>query len=140
MSPSEQKSSVKAPPVTYATGRRKTAVARVFLMPGSGTFSVNGRSLENYFPRETSRMIIQQAFDQTDQSEKFDVRCTTSGGGTSAQAEAVRHGISRALIKVDPELRAQLKKSGFLTRDDRKKERKKPGQPGARKKFQYSKR
>ncbi|MCG8553729.1 MAG: 30S ribosomal protein S9 [Proteobacteria bacterium] len=124
----------------YGTGRRKTAIARVFLRPGSGQIIVNGRSVEEYFRRETSRMIIVQPFESIDKSNGFDVVCTVRGGGLGGQAEAVRNGISRALLGVDPEHRGPLKKSGFLTRDSRKKERKKPGQPGARKKFQYSKR
>jgi len=124
----------------YATGKRKTAVARVFLRAGDGQFVVNGRTLEDYFPRETSRMIISQPFEVSEKVAQFDVISNVGGGGTSAQAEALRHGISRALLSFDPALRPKLKKAGYLTRDDRKKERKKPGQPGARKRFQYSKR
>jgi small subunit ribosomal protein S9 len=124
----------------YATGKRKTAVARVFLKPGKGEYSINGRTIENYFPRETSRMIIAQPLEIVDKTTSFDIVCTVQGGGISAQAEAVRHGISRALLKLESELRPPLKKAGLLTRDSRKKERKKPGQPGARKRFQYSKR
>lgn len=124
----------------YGTGKRKTAIARVFLIPGSGKVSINGRTIEDYFPRETSRMVIGQPFELLEKSGSFDVVCNVHGGGASAQAEAVRHGISRALLVVDGESRPALKKAGFLTRDDRKKERKKPGQPGARKRFQYSKR
>lgn len=124
----------------YGTGKRKTAIARVFLKPGTGQFIVNGRGLSEYFARPTAAMIIQQAFEIVNKSDQFDVMVTVRGGGLSGQAEAVRHGICRALLNVDPELRAPLKKVGFLTRDARKKERKKAGQPGARKKFQYSKR
>lgn len=124
----------------YGTGKRKRAIARVFLKPGSGTITVNGRTLENYFPRETSQMIARQAFEVVEKMNAFDVEATVCGGGVAAQAEAVRHGISRALLIVDGELRGPLKRAGLLTRDAREKERKKPGQPGARKKFQFSKR
>jgi small subunit ribosomal protein S9 len=124
----------------YGTGKRKRAIARVFLKPGSGTVTINGRTIEDYFPRETSRMIIAQAFEAVEKVGAYDVTANVSGGGVAAQAEAVRHGISRALLNVDGEMRSPLKKAGFLTRDARKKERKKPGQPGARKRFQYSKR
>jgi small subunit ribosomal protein S9 len=124
----------------YGTGKRKNAIARVFLKDGSGTVTVNGRTLEDYFPRETSRMVVAQAFEAVERVGKYDVECNVSGGGVSAQAEAVRHGISRALLNVDATLRPPLKKAGFLTRDARERERKKPGQPGARKKFQFSKR
>ena len=124
----------------YGTGKRKNAIARVFLSPGEGNVSINGRAFDDYFPRETLRMIVRQPFDALDLNGQFDVMATVCGGGVAAQAEAVRHGISRALLNVEPEHRAVLKKAGFLTRDARKKERKKPGQPGARKKFQYSKR
>lgn len=124
----------------YGTGKRKNAIARVFLSPGEGTVTVNGRTFEDYFPREVLRMVVQQPFDLLEARGKFDVQATVTGGGVAAQAEAVRHGISRALLNVDAEHRGTLKKAGFLTRDSRKKKRKKPGQPGARKKFQYSKR
>jgi len=124
----------------YGTGKRKNAIARVFLSPGEGTVTVNGRTFEDYFPREVLRMVVQQPFDLLEARGKFDVQATVTGGGVAAQAEAVRHGISRALLNVDAEHRGTLKKAGFLTRDSRNKERKKPGQPGARKKFQYSKR
>jgi small subunit ribosomal protein S9 len=124
----------------YGTGKRKNAIARVFLSPGEGTVTINGREFADYFPRETLRMIVEQPFDIVEARGKFNVTATVMGGGISAQAEAVRHGISRALLNVDSENRPGLKKAGFLTRDSRKKERKKPGQPGARKKFQYSKR
>jgi len=124
----------------YGTGKRKRAIARVFLKPGEGKVTINGRTFEDYFPRETSRMIVQQPFELVDLKNKYDVEANVCGGGVSAQAEAVRHGISRALLNVSSDHRPQLKKAGFLTRDAREKERKKPGQPGARKKFQYSKR
>ena len=124
----------------YGTGKRKRAIARVFLKSGSGTITVNGRTLEDYFPRETSQMIANQAFGVVEKPGQFDVTATVNGGGVAAQAEAVRHGIARALLNVDSALRPTLKKAGLLTRDSREKERKKPGQPGARKKFQFSKR
>jgi small subunit ribosomal protein S9 len=124
----------------YGTGKRKRAIARVFLKAGKGEITVNGRTLPDYFPRETSQMIVQQAFEAIEKKDQFDVMATVCGGGVAAQAEAVRHGISRALLVVDPANRPALKKAGLLTRDAREKERKKPGQPGARKKFQFSKR
>lgn len=123
----------------YGTGRRKTAVARVFLKKGEGKYVINGRSFEDYFPRETLRMIIAQPFDLLENKGQFDVEVNVAGGGVAAQAGAVRHGIARALLEVG-EHRSTLKRAGFLTRDSRKKERKKPGQPGARKRFQFSKR
>jgi small subunit ribosomal protein S9 len=125
---------------TYATGKRKTAIARVWIKAGTGAVSVNGKTAEEYFERETSRMIMRQALELIEAVDQFDVTATVRGGGHSAQAEAMRHGISRALITLDPEKRPALKRAGFLTRDARKKERKKYGQPGARKRFQYSKR
>jgi small subunit ribosomal protein S9 len=125
---------------TYATGKRKTAIARVWIKAGTGLVSVNGKTAEEYFERETSRMIMRQALELIEAVDQFDVLATVQGGGHSAQAEAMRHGISRALITLDPEKRPVLKRAGFLTRDARKKERKKYGQPGARKRFQYSKR
>ncbi len=124
----------------YGTGRRKTAVARVFLKTGDGKLVINGRTAEDYFPRETLRMIIAQPFDVLEKNGQYDVEVNVAGGGMSAQAEAVRHGISRALLSVNTDFRAPLKHAGLLTRDSRKVERKKPGQPGARKRFQYSKR
>jgi small subunit ribosomal protein S9 len=124
----------------YGTGRRKTATARVFLRPGSGEMSVNGRTLEDYFHNPTLRMIVKQPLLVTETAEKYDLVATVSGGGNSGQAGAVRHGIARALIESDPELRERLKAAGFLTRDPRKKERKKYGQKGARARFQFSKR
>ena len=124
----------------YGTGKRKRAIARVFLKGGEGAITVNGRTLEDYFPRETSRMIVNQAFETVEKKGQFDVMSTVNGGGVAAQAEALRHGISRALLLVSSDHRPLLKKAGLLTRDAREKERKKPGQPGARKKFQFSKR
>ena len=125
---------------TYATGKRKTAIARVWLSAGSGQVTVNDRPADQYFERETSIMVMKQALELIEAADQFDVWATVKGGGHSAQAEAMRHGISRALITMDPEKRSVLKRAGFLTRDARKKERKKYGQPGARKRFQYSKR
>ena len=122
------------------TGRRKTAIARVRLASGSGKITVNGRPFENYFPLETLRSTAAQPLAVTGNTEKFDVRVNVTGGGPNGQAGAVRHGIARALIRADAALRAMLKAEGLLTRDSRMKERKKYGQPGARKRFQYSKR
>lgn len=124
----------------YATGKRKTAVARVWLSPGSGEITVNRKPIDQYFERETSVMIAKQSLELLELADKYDVKAFVAGGGHSAQAEAVRHGVARALIAEDAERRRSLKKAGMLTRDSRKKERKKPGQPGARKKFQFSKR
>jgi small subunit ribosomal protein S9 len=122
------------------TGRRKTAIARVRLASGNGKIIVNGRPFENYFPLETLRSTAAQALAVTGMAEKFDVRINVTGGGPNGQAGAVRHGIARALIRADAALRGALKAEGLLTRDSRMKERKKYGQPGARKRFQYSKR
>ena len=122
------------------TGRRKTSIARVRLMTGSGKITVNGRPFENYFPVETLRATASQPLVLTSTAEKLDARINVTGGGPNGQAGAVRHGIARALLKFDANLRPQLKAEGFLTRDPRMKERKKYGQPGARKRFQYSKR
>ena len=124
----------------YATGRRKTSVARVWLMPGEGKVTINKRSIDDYLKRETAKMIIRQPLELTETLGKFDIYVNVRGGGISGQAGAIKHGISRALLAVNPEFRPLLKKSGFLTRDSRVKERKKYGQPGARKRFQYSKR
>ncbi|MCD6570593.1 MAG: 30S ribosomal protein S9 [Deltaproteobacteria bacterium] len=125
----------------YATGRRKTSVARVWLSPGKGKFVVNGRDMENYFDRETLKMFVMQPFDLTDTKGRFDVHATASGGGISGQAGAIRHGIARALAEYDPEkLRAKLRAAGFLTRDPRMVERKKYGLHKARKRTQFSKR
>jgi small subunit ribosomal protein S9 len=125
---------------TYATGKRKTAIARIWIKPGSGVISVNGKPADEYFERPTSRMVMRQGLELIEAVDQYDVTATVLGGGHSAQAEAMRHGISRALCAIDPERRSVLKRAGFLTRDARKKERKKYGQPGARKRFQYSKR
>jgi small subunit ribosomal protein S9 len=124
----------------YATGRRKTSVARVWIRPGAGRIVVNRRAFEDYFPRETLRMIIAQPLEVTSTVGQFDIFTTVGGGGPTGQAGAVRHGLSRALAKFDEKFRLPLKKAGLLTRDPRMRERKKYGQPGARQKFQYSKR
>lgn len=124
----------------YGTGRRKNATARTRLYEGTGQIVINGRPVENYFPRKTLQMIIKQPLVLTKQLEKFDVKVNVNGGGVTGQAEAVRHGISRALLEVDAALRGALKKAGFLTRDARKKERKKYGLRAARARYQYSKR
>ncbi len=124
----------------YGTGKRKTARARVFLRPGTGIVRVNHREFENYFPNALHRMTVRTPFDVTETGTGFDAIVTVAGGGVSAQAEAIRHGISRALLKVDPAMRKSLKKRGLLTRDSREVERKIYGQPGARKRFQFSKR
>jgi small subunit ribosomal protein S9 len=124
----------------YATGKRKNAVARVWIKPGSGRVMVNGRDQEVYFARPVLRMILRQPFEVADRNNQYDAVCTVSGGGLSGQAGAVRHGISRALIRYEPALRPVLKQGGFLTRDSRVVERKKYGKPKARKSFQFSKR
>ena len=124
----------------YGTGKRKSAIARVYLRPGQGSFEVNERKMEEYFPNEALKIVAKQALLITETAEKFDVRCFTKGGGMTGQAEAVRLGIARALLEFNAELRKKLKDAGFLTRDSRIKERKKYGQPGARKRFQFSKR
>lgn len=125
---------------SYATGRRKDAVARVWVKPGSGKIIVNGRSLEQYLVRPVLRMLVNRPFSVANVSDQFDVMCTVSGGGLSGQAGAIRHGISRALSLFDPALRPSLKAAGFLTRDPRVVERKKYGKPKARRSFQFSKR
>ncbi|AKU90214.1 SSU ribosomal protein S9p (S16e) [Vulgatibacter incomptus] len=125
---------------TYATGRRKEAVARVWIWPGEGKITINERPIDEYFGRETSKMVLMQALEVVDQKGKMDMNVNVCGGGLTGQAGAIRHGLSRALAKLDPELRPVLKKAGFLTRDSRAVERKKYGQPGARKRFQFSKR
>lgn len=122
------------------TGRRKTSVARVRLAPGSGKITVNGRPLDGYFMIETQRSLVTQPLVVTESAGKFDVRVNVAGGGPTGQAGAVRHGISRALLEADASFRPALKAQGLLTRDPRMKERKKYGQPGARKRFQFSKR
>jgi small subunit ribosomal protein S9 len=123
-----------------ATGKRKSAVARVILKPGSGTYAINGKSLEAYFPRETLQRVIRQPLEMVGYDSRMDVVARMHGGGTAAQAGALRHGISRALIVADPHLRGELKRRGFLTRDPRVKERKKAGLKKARKRPQFSKR
>ncbi|MGI8493776.1 MAG: 30S ribosomal protein S9 [Pyrinomonadaceae bacterium] len=124
----------------YGTGRRKTSTARVYLRPGSGEIKINRRSFEEYFPNEALRMIIRQPLNLTDTVGKFDILVNVLGGGTAGQAGAVRHGITRALMEFNPDLRSTLKKVGLVTRDPRQKERKKYGQKGARARFQFSKR
>lgn len=131
-----------SPQVTqhYGTGRRKTAAARVFLRPGSGSIEINGRPLDQYLDSEALRMIVKQPLAMTETGDKFDLYVTVAGGGQAGQAGAIRHGIARALLEFNGELRERLKHAGFLTRDPRKKERKKYGQKGARARFQFSKR
>ena len=124
----------------YGTGRRKTAAARVYLRSGAGEVKVNGRTLDEYFPNDVLKMIIKQPLVLTETVERFDLVVTVAGGGSAGQAGAIRHGISRALIQFNGELRDRLKSAGLLTRDPRKKERKKYGQKGARARFQFSKR
>ena len=124
----------------YGTGRRKSAKARVFLRSGDGKVTVNRRPFDSYFPNEMIKMVIKQPLVITETADKFDLYATVTGGGCSGQAGALRHGIARALVEYNPELRQKLKEAGFLTRDARRVERKKYGQPGARKRFQFSKR
>lgn len=124
----------------YGTGRRKSSTARVYISPGSGTITVNKRTLENYFGRETSRMVVHQPLEKVDMMKKFDIKISVRGGGPSGQAGAIRHGITRALIAYDEELRSPLRKAGYVTRDAREVERKKVGLHKARKRPQYSKR
>ena len=124
----------------YATGKRKNAVARVWIKPGSGRITVNGRDVAVYFARPTQQMVINQPFQVANRADQYDVICTVKGGGLSGQAGAVRHGISRALTNFEPELRPALKSGGFLTRDARMVERKKYGRAKARRSFQFSKR
>jgi len=128
------------PQLQISVGRRKESVARVRLAPGTGNITINGRSLDAYFGRETSKMILVEPLKIVDQMGKLDVFVNAKGGGLSGQAGAIRHGITRALIEMNGEWRAILKKAGFITRDARAVERKKYGQPGARKRFQFSKR
>ncbi len=123
-----------------ATGRRKTAVARVRLLQGTGQIAINARKFEEYFPTTDLRLLVEAPFKAIDGLGKYDVVALCEGGGVPGQAGALRHGIARALLQVDENFRAILKKAGFLTRDPRMKERKKPGQPGARRRFQFSKR
>jgi small subunit ribosomal protein S9 len=124
----------------YATGKRKNSIARVWMMPGSGKITINDRASDQYFGRDVLKMIIRQPFEVTGTVDKFDVLATVVGGGSSGQAGAIRHGISKALLAVDTEAKGKLRKEGLLTRDPRKKERKKYGQKGARARFQFSKR
>ena len=124
----------------YATGRRKNAIARVYLRPGNGTVMINKRTVEDYFGRETLRMIMRQPLELTDEMGKWNIAINVHGGGLSGQAGAVRHGITRALIRANEDYRPALKKAGYVTRDAREVERKKYGRPGARKRFQFSKR
>ncbi len=124
----------------YGTGRRKSAVARVYLRPGTGQIVVNKREFDGYFPNRVLKMIIRQPLLITETADKFDVLVNVNGGGVAGQAGAIRHGIARALVEFNPELRGRLKSAGFLTRDAREVERKKYGQPKARRRFQFSKR
>lgn len=124
----------------YGTGRRKTSTARVFLSQGNGEIIVNGKSLDEYFGRETSRMVVRQPLELLNATDKYDLYITVKGGGNNGQAGAIRHGITRALIEFDPELKSDLRKAGFVTRDDRQVERKKLGLRKARKRPQFSKR
>ena len=124
----------------YATGKRKTAVARIWMTPGNGKITVNRREEATYFPRSISRMIMRQPLEIVDADEQYDFLINVHGGGSSAQADAIKFGIARVLVVADPERRPALKKAGFMTRDARQVERKKYGRPGARKSFQFSKR
>jgi small subunit ribosomal protein S9 len=124
----------------YGTGKRKTSIARVWLKPGSGQIIVNDKSLDDYFGRETSKMVVKQPLEFTENADKFDIYATVKGGGDSGQAGAIKHGITKALLEVDASLRGVLKKAGFITRDSRVKERKKYGKKAARASFQFSKR
>jgi len=136
--PAEPK--IDAPGRAYATGKRKNAIARVWIKPGSGVITVNGRALDVYFARPVLRMMIAQPFQAANRQDQFDVMCTVAGGGLSGQAGAVRHGISKALTLFEPDLRPVMKQGGFLTRDARVVERKKYGRAKARRSFQFSKR
>ncbi|HLO26483.1 MAG TPA: 30S ribosomal protein S9 [Geobacteraceae bacterium] len=124
----------------YGTGKRKSSIARVWLKPGAGAITVNNKTLEDYFGRETSKMVIRQPLELTENVGKFDIYVTVKGGGDSGQAGAIKHGITKALLEYDAELRGSLKKAGFITRDSRIKERKKYGKKAARASFQFSKR
>jgi len=124
----------------YGTGKRKSSIARVWLKPGAGAITVNNKTLEDYFGRETSKMVVKQPLELTENVDKFDIFVTVKGGGDSGQAGAIKHGITKALLEFDAELRATLKKAGFITRDSRIKERKKYGKKAARASFQFSKR
>jgi small subunit ribosomal protein S9 len=124
----------------HTVGKRKNAIARIWMKPGAGNILVNRRPLDEYFGRETMKMVVKQPLELTGSTGKFDFLINVKGGGVSGQAGAIKHGISKALLEVDPDLRSVLKKAGFLVRDSRIKERKKYGQPGARARYQYSKR
>ena len=124
----------------YATGKRKSSIARVWIKPGTGEIIVNTKTLQNYFGRETSKMVVMQPLELTENVGKFDIFCTVKGGGDSGQAGAIKHGITKALLAIDADLRGTLKKAGFITRDSRIKERKKYGKKAARASFQFSKR
>jgi small subunit ribosomal protein S9 len=124
----------------YATGKRKTSIARVWLKPGVGNIVVNNKTLDDYFGRETSKMVVKQPLELTETIGKFDIKVTVRGGGDSGQAGAIKHGITKALLEADVEMRGTLKKAGFVTRDSRIKERKKYGKKAARASFQFSKR
>jgi small subunit ribosomal protein S9 len=124
----------------YGTGKRKSSIARVWLKPGTGNIMVNNKSLDDYFGRETSKMVVKQPLELTETMGKFDISVNVCGGGDSGQAGAIKHGITKALLEVDVELRGVLKKAGFITRDSRIKERKKYGKAAARRSFQFSKR
>ncbi len=124
----------------YATGKRKTSIARVWMKPGTGEITVNKRTIDEFFGRETSKMMVRQPLELTDNVGKFDIFVNVTGGGISGQAGAIKHGITKALLEVNPELRGVLKKAGFITRDSRVKERKKYGRAAARRSFQFSKR
>jgi len=125
----------------FATGRRKTSIARVWMEPGNGSITINQRSIDDFFGGlETKKMVVQQPLELTEMLDKYNIHANVCGGGLTGQAEAIRHGIARTLLTIDPELRGTLKKAGLLTRDPRETERKKYGQPGARKRFQFSKR
>lgn len=124
----------------YGTGKRKSSIARVWLKPGSGKITVNQKDIDDYFGRETSKMIVKQPLELTENVDKFDIYVTVKGGGDSGQAGAIKHGITKALLEVDAAMRGVLKKAGFITRDSRVKERKKYGKAAARRSFQFSKR
>ena len=140
MATKKTKSKSKAEPQNYGTGRRKTATARVFLKPGKGQITINRKSLDDYFGRATSRMMVRQPLEVAESLDRFDIKVTVEGGGPSGQAGAIRHGITRALIDYDANLRAPLRTAGFVTRDAREVERKKVGLHKARRGTQYSKR
>jgi small subunit ribosomal protein S9 len=124
----------------YGTGKRKSSIARVWLKPGTGKITVNDKSIDDYFGRETSKMVVKQPLELTENADKFDIYVTVRGGGDSGQAGAIKHGITKALLEADVALRGVLKKAGFITRDSRVKERKKYGKAAARRSFQFSKR